>query len=123
LVGDETFHQMCIAGKRCCPPEDCGGPQAFAELLKALQEASHPSHVEACEWLGDFDPESFWQTKLTDGCAGVGNIEPDISPALISEDGPAPFSALASSAPPAFKHTIDVVANCVSSLHPGKSPH
>lgn len=59
LVGDETFQQMCVAGKRCCPPEDCGGPQGFAELLQALQDATHPSHDEAQEWLGDFDAESF----------------------------------------------------------------
>jgi hypothetical protein len=59
LLGDETFQQTCVAGKRCCPPEDCGGPQGFAELLQALQDANHPSHDEACEWLGDFVPESF----------------------------------------------------------------
>ena len=59
LLGDETFQQTCVAGKRCCPPEDCGGPQGFAELLQALQDANHPSHDEAFEWLGDFVPESF----------------------------------------------------------------
>ena len=59
LVGDETFQQMCVAGKRCCPPEDCGGPPGFAELLQALQDTNHPSHEEACEWLGDFRPECF----------------------------------------------------------------
>jgi pRiA4b ORF-3-like protein len=59
LLGDETFLQTCVAGKRCCPPEDCGGPQGFAELLQALHDANHPSHDEACEWLGDFVPESF----------------------------------------------------------------
>ena len=59
LLGDETFQQMCVAGKRSCPPEDCGGPQGFAELLQALQDPNHPSHEEASEWLGDFVPESF----------------------------------------------------------------
>jgi hypothetical protein len=59
LSGEESFRQICVAGKRCCPPEDCGGPQGFAELLKALQDANHPSHDEVCEWLGDFVPESF----------------------------------------------------------------
>lgn len=57
LLGDETFQQICVAGKRSCPPEDCGGPQGFAELLQALQNANHPSHDEA--WLRDFVPESF----------------------------------------------------------------
>src|SRR5437660_6460159 len=59
LLGDESFHQICVTGQRCCPPEDCGGPQGYAELLTALQDASHPSHDELCDWLGDFDPESF----------------------------------------------------------------
>src|SRR5439155_22075611 len=35
------------------------GPQGFAELLKALQNANDPSHEEVCAWLGDFVPESF----------------------------------------------------------------
>ena len=59
LLGDETFQQTCVAGKRCCPPEDCGGPQGFAELLQALQDANLPNHHQACAWLGDFVPESF----------------------------------------------------------------
>ncbi len=59
LLGDESFQQLCVAGQRCCPPEDCGGPEGFAELLQALQDVNHPSHDEVCEWLGDFVPESF----------------------------------------------------------------
>jgi hypothetical protein len=59
LLGDESFQQICVAGKRCCPPEDCGGPHGFAELLKALQDANDPRHEEVCAWLGDFVPESF----------------------------------------------------------------
>jgi hypothetical protein len=59
LLGDGSFQQMCVAGKRCCPPEDCGGPQGFAEMLNALQDANDPSHEEVCEWLGNFVPESF----------------------------------------------------------------
>jgi Plasmid pRiA4b ORF-3-like protein len=51
LTGDESFQQLCVRGKRCCPPEDCGGPQGFAELLQVLQDADHPSHDEAREWL------------------------------------------------------------------------
>ncbi len=59
LTGDESFQQICVAGKRCCPPEDCGGPRGFAELLNALRDANHPGHEEVCEWLGDYVPESF----------------------------------------------------------------
>ena len=59
LTGDESFQQICVAGKQCCPPEDCGGPRGFAELLNALRDANHPGHEEVCEWLGDYVPESF----------------------------------------------------------------
>lgn len=59
LLGDESFQQICVAGQRCCPPEDCGGPQGFAELIKVLQDADHPDHEDICEWLGDFAPEAF----------------------------------------------------------------
>ena len=59
LLGDASYQQICVAGKRSCPPEDCGGPQGFAELLKAFQDANAPSHEEVCDWLGDFVPESF----------------------------------------------------------------
>lgn len=59
LLGDESFQQMCVAGQRCCPPEDCGGPQGFAELIKALGDVNHPDHQEVSEWLGDFVPDCF----------------------------------------------------------------
>jgi|SRR5689334_5225932 hypothetical protein len=40
-----------------CPPEDCGGPWGYAELLEALKDANHERHHELTEWVGDsFDP-------------------------------------------------------------------
>ena len=59
LTGEESFQQICVAGKRCCPPGDCGGPQGFAELLHALGHAHHPGREEVCEWLADYVPEFF----------------------------------------------------------------
>jgi hypothetical protein len=41
---------------RACPPEDCGGPPGYEELLEILGNPSHPEHEEKFEWLpGDFD--------------------------------------------------------------------
>ena len=51
---------ICTAGKRRCPPEDCGGPWGYRELLEVLADPAHPEHAERCEWLGeDFDPDDF----------------------------------------------------------------
>ena len=53
-------YPVCIDGKRACPPEDCGGPFGYEELLEILKDPSHPEHEEKFEWLpGDFDSEKF----------------------------------------------------------------
>jgi hypothetical protein len=53
-------YPACVAGKRNCPPEDCGGPWGYASLLEILANPAHPEHDEQLEWLGEeFDPEAF----------------------------------------------------------------
>ena len=53
-------YPACIAGKRNCPPEDCGGPWGYQHLLAVLADPAHPDHAEQVEWTGaDFDPEDF----------------------------------------------------------------
>ena len=60
LLGEESFRQICVAGQRNCPPEDCGGPHGFSELLKVLHDSTHPEHDDIREWVGeDFAPEYF----------------------------------------------------------------
>lgn len=71
--GDDWYHQisvkgvisadpslklpLCILASRACPPEDCGGPWGYSEMLKALADAGHERHEELQEWIGDdFDP-------------------------------------------------------------------
>jgi Plasmid pRiA4b ORF-3-like protein len=50
----------CTAGKRSCPPEDCGGFWGYANLLEAIADPAHEEHDELLEWLGEgFDPERF----------------------------------------------------------------
>ena len=50
----------CLAGARACPPEDCGGPGGYDDLLKVLATPSHPGHHDAGAWVGPgFAPESF----------------------------------------------------------------
>lgn len=50
----------CIAGKRACPPDDCGGPWGYAEMLKTIKDPEHEEHDDMLEWLGgEFDPKAF----------------------------------------------------------------
>lgn len=51
-------YPACTGGKRNCPPEDCGGPWGYAQLLAVLADPNHPEHEEQLEWVGgEFDPE------------------------------------------------------------------
>ncbi|HEY1932080.1 MAG TPA: plasmid pRiA4b ORF-3 family protein [Acetobacteraceae bacterium] len=60
----------CVAGERCCPPEDCGGPWGYEELLAILADPDHPEHEERLEWLGgEFDPEEF-EVAAADAAVG-----------------------------------------------------
>jgi len=48
---------LCVGGKRTTPPEDCGGPYGYMELLEAMEDANHPDHEDLVEWVGgSFDP-------------------------------------------------------------------
>jgi Plasmid pRiA4b ORF-3-like protein len=53
-------YPVCLDGKRACPPEDCGGPHGYANLLSVLADADHPEHAAAAAWVPDgFDPKKF----------------------------------------------------------------
>jgi hypothetical protein len=59
-------YPICLEGKRACPPEDCGGPSGYAELLAAVSDPSHEQRGELLEWLPpDFDPEAFAVDEAT----------------------------------------------------------
>jgi hypothetical protein len=48
-----------LGGEQACPPEDCGGPWGYAEMLEAAADPAHPDHGDIREWLGEFDPAAF----------------------------------------------------------------
>ena len=48
-----------LAGKRACPPEDCGGPAGYNRLIEILEDEQDPEHDEMKKWVGAFEPEAF----------------------------------------------------------------
>jgi hypothetical protein len=49
-----------VAGRRACPPEDCGGLWGFGEFLEAMADPRHPKHEWLSEWYGgEYDPDDF----------------------------------------------------------------
>jgi len=47
-----------VAGRRACPPEDCGGIGGYGQVLEALA-APDQADIDLLEWLGDYDPDGF----------------------------------------------------------------
>lgn len=53
-------YPACLAGRRACPPEDCGGVWGYAGFLAAVSDPTHPEHGSMLEWVGGaFDPNAF----------------------------------------------------------------
>ncbi len=53
-------YPRCVAGDRRCPPEDCGGPDAFADFLVIIGDPTHPDHAGMLQWAGGaYDPAAF----------------------------------------------------------------
>jgi hypothetical protein len=53
-------YPVCLTGERACPPEDCGGPYGYADLLETIANPGHEDYQDMMTWLGgSFDPDSF----------------------------------------------------------------
>lgn len=49
-----------LDGARAAPPEDCGGPSGYADLLSAMDNPSDLDHADFVAAYGDrLDPEAF----------------------------------------------------------------
>jgi hypothetical protein len=53
-AGKGVRYPACVAGERAGPPEDCGGIEAFHDMLACLKE---PTSELGREWLGWLGPE------------------------------------------------------------------
>jgi hypothetical protein len=59
LNADPTVrYPRCVDGQRARPPEDCGGPWGYGDLVEAIKNPG--KNPELLEWVGgEFDPEEF----------------------------------------------------------------
>jgi hypothetical protein len=65
---------FCMAGRRACPPEDCGGPWGYEHLLEVLADPEHEEHAHLSEWVGGpFDPEEFDLAETNDLLRGMNH--------------------------------------------------
>ena len=74
-------YPVILAGKRACPPEDCGGAHGYGHLLEVLASPDHPEHKDLGEWAGeDFDSDRFDVGALNRSFHGgwylPGEVEP-----------------------------------------------
>ena len=44
-------YPICVDGAGACPPEDCGGPRGYHDLLKVLEDERNPRHREVSAWV------------------------------------------------------------------------
>ncbi len=59
-ITQSDHYPTVLAGANACPPEDCGGPWGYEELLASQTDPAHPRHDEIREWLGHtFNPAEF----------------------------------------------------------------
>jgi len=60
IIRDEIIEAACIAGRRACPPDDCGGIWGYQRLLEVGSDPEHPDYDEWLEWFEpDYDPAKF----------------------------------------------------------------
>ena len=62
-------YPRCIGGARNGPPEDCGGPTGYENMLEVLFDPTDPDHEDTAEWADSmkgntFCPETFDPSKV-----------------------------------------------------------
>jgi hypothetical protein len=59
-----------LAGERACPPEDCGGPGGYYDLLAIIANPDDPEHAERMAWLpAGFAAEVYDRAEVNEALA------------------------------------------------------
>lgn len=73
VVEKGAHYPACTAGERAGPPEDCGGVEAFHDMLACIKEPHTDLGREWLEWLGpDYDPEACDLDKINKALRKLG---------------------------------------------------
>lgn len=65
-------YPRCLAGKRACPPEDCGGVPGYEHLLEVIANPKDQEYADILEWLGGgFDPEALDLDAVNEKLGGL----------------------------------------------------
>jgi hypothetical protein len=68
-----THYPRCVAGERSGPPEDCGGLEAFHDMLACIAEPDTELGREWTEWLGpDYQPAVCDPVKINKALRKLG---------------------------------------------------
>ena len=66
----DAVYPVCIAGKRCGPIEDTGGPPGYHHMLQVLRNPKHEEYEELMESLGaPYDPDYFSLAEINERLA------------------------------------------------------
>lgn len=66
-------YPWCIGGERAGPPEDCGGLEAFHDMLACVKQPETELGREWAEWLGpEYDPLVCDLDKINKGLRKLG---------------------------------------------------
>jgi len=64
----------CVAGERAGPPEDCGGPEAYHDMLASIKEPDTELGREWLDWLGpNYDPDACDLAKINRALRKLGS--------------------------------------------------
>ena len=66
-------YPVCLAGERAGPPEDCGGLEAFHDMLACIKEPNTDLGREWLDWLGPhYDPAACDPAKINAALRKLG---------------------------------------------------
>lgn len=68
----DVRYPRCVAGECAGPPEDCGGPPGYDELLKARKNSKTKAAKELLAWAGPgWDPDAFDLAGINKALTGL----------------------------------------------------